>query len=40
VRADLRTHVARGGELSASLVDVIVDDLDRIARELTRTLAD
>ncbi|WP_288419867.1 PadR family transcriptional regulator [uncultured Microbacterium sp.] len=40
LRADLRTHVARGGELSASLVDVIVDDLDRIARELTRTLAD
>ena len=40
VRADLRTHVARGGELSASLVDVIVDDLDRIAREPTRTLAD
>jgi DNA-binding PadR family transcriptional regulator len=38
VRSDLRTHVARGGELAASAVDQLVDDLDRIARDITRSL--
>ncbi|MDZ8171431.1 PadR family transcriptional regulator [Microbacterium xanthum] len=40
VRADLRTHVARGGELSENLVDDLVAGLDDIAREVTRALAD
>lgn len=38
LRSDLRGHVARGGELAASFVDELVGDLDRIAREVTRTL--
>ena len=38
VRSDLRTHVARGGELAASLVDELATDLDRIARDITRSL--
>jgi DNA-binding PadR family transcriptional regulator len=38
VRSDLRTHVARGGDLAASLVDELASDLDRIARDITRTL--
>ena len=38
VRSDLRTHVARGGELAASLVDELATDLDRIARDITRAL--
>ncbi|WP_248243380.1 PadR family transcriptional regulator [Microbacterium kunmingense] len=38
VRGDLRTHVARGGELAASVVDQLTDDLDRISREITRAL--
>lgn len=38
VRSDLRTHVARGGDLAASLVDELASDLDRIAREITRAL--
>jgi DNA-binding PadR family transcriptional regulator len=38
VRADLRTHVARGGEIAASLVDSFAEDLDAAAREVTRSL--
>ncbi|MDY0907992.1 PadR family transcriptional regulator [Microbacterium sp. CFBP9034] len=38
LRTDLRSHVARGGELAASFVDELADDLDRIAREVTRHL--
>lgn len=38
VRADLRTHVARGGDLQASFVDQLTADLDSIAREVTRAV--
>ncbi|MCW3492845.1 PadR family transcriptional regulator [Microbacterium sp. SSM24] len=38
LRTDLRGHVARGGELAASMIDELTADLDRIAREVTRTL--
>ncbi len=38
IRADLRTHVARGGELTASAVDEIIGGLDRVSRDLIRTL--
>jgi DNA-binding PadR family transcriptional regulator len=38
LRTDLRTHVASGGELAVTLVDELTADLDRIAREVTRTL--
>lgn len=38
VRSDLRTHVARGGELASSLVDELAADLDRAARDVTRAL--
>ncbi|NYE18645.1 PadR family transcriptional regulator [Microbacterium immunditiarum] len=38
VRSDLRTHVARGGELATDTVDAIVNELDRIARDVTRAL--
>jgi len=38
VRSDLRTHVARGGELAADTVDAFVNELDRIARDVTRAL--
>jgi DNA-binding PadR family transcriptional regulator len=38
VRSDLRTHVARGGELAASLVDELMTSLDGVAREITRSL--
>ncbi len=38
VRSDLRTHVARGGELAVDTVDAIVNELDRIARDVTRAL--
>jgi DNA-binding PadR family transcriptional regulator len=38
LRTDLRGHVARGGELAVSLVDELTADLDRIARDVTRTL--
>jgi len=38
LRSDLRSHVARGGELAASFVDELTEDLDHIAREVTRTL--
>jgi DNA-binding PadR family transcriptional regulator len=40
VRTDLRTHVARGGELAADAVDALLDRLDTAARELTRSLRD
>jgi len=36
VRSDLRTHVARGGDLASSFVDTLLDDLDRVARDVTR----
>jgi len=38
VRSDLRTHVARGGELASDTVDAIANELDRIARDVTRAL--
>ncbi|NYF18274.1 DNA-binding PadR family transcriptional regulator [Microbacterium sp. AK009] len=38
IRGDLRTHVARGGELPSSVVDRLIDDLDEISREITRAL--
>ncbi|WP_194410213.1 PadR family transcriptional regulator [Microbacterium cremeum] len=36
VRSDLRTHVARGGDLAVSIVDELASELDRIARDITR----
>lgn len=38
VRSDLRTHVARGGDLAATFVDEFLEDLDRVARDVTRHL--
>lgn len=38
IRSDLRTHVARGGELASSTVDDLTSQLDRIARDITRSL--
>ncbi|GAA3636132.1 hypothetical protein GCM10022200_19340 [Microbacterium awajiense] len=38
VRSDLRTHVARGGDLVASLVDDLAVELDRLGRDITRSL--
>ncbi|MFT4213274.1 MAG: PadR family transcriptional regulator [Microbacterium sp.] len=38
VRAELRTHVAHGGELAASVVDELGRTLDDAARALTRAL--
>lgn len=38
LRADLRSHVARGGELAETFVDKLADDLDAIARDVTRAL--
>ncbi len=38
VRSDLRTHVARGGDLAATVVDELAGELDRIARDVTRAL--
>jgi len=38
VRADLRTHVARGGGLAASVVDDLTTALDAAAREVTRAI--
>jgi DNA-binding PadR family transcriptional regulator len=38
VRADLRTHVAHGGQLTASVVDALTEALDAAGRELTRAL--
>ncbi len=39
VRTDLRSHVARGGDVTASLVDDLANALDSAGREVTRTLA-
>jgi DNA-binding PadR family transcriptional regulator len=38
VRSDLRTHVARGGSLAASVVDDLEQALDTAARSVTRAL--
>lgn len=38
VRGDLRAHVARGGNLAASVVDELVRALDEAARNVTRSL--
>ncbi|KHK97237.1 PadR family transcriptional regulator [Microbacterium mangrovi] len=38
VRADLRTHVARGGSLATSVVDDLTAALDAAAREVTRAI--
>ena len=38
VRGDVRLHVARGGELAASIVDQLATELDRVARDVTRAL--
>jgi len=38
VRTDLRTHVARGGSLAASVVDDLTAALDAAAREVTRAI--
>ncbi len=38
VRADLRTHVARGGALAASVVDDLSRALDETVHDLTRAL--
>ncbi len=38
VRSDLRTHIARGGELAASVVDDLTGALDEASRNLTRML--
>lgn len=38
VRGDLRQHVARGGTLTADVVDGLVDALDAAAEDLTRAL--
>lgn len=40
VRSDLRTFVSQGGQLADTLVDDLVEGLDRIARDVTRTLRD
>lgn len=38
VRSDLRAHVARGGDLAADVVDDLAAQLDRVARDISRTL--
>jgi hypothetical protein len=38
LRGDVRVHVARGGELAATVVDQVAGELDRIARDVTRAL--
>ena len=38
VRTDLRSHVARGGDLAASVIDDLTAALDDIARSITRSL--
>jgi DNA-binding PadR family transcriptional regulator len=38
VRSDLRTHVARGGELAADVIDELAGAPDPIARSITRPL--
>jgi len=40
IRGDLRSHVARGGTLAASVVDGLISALDDAARNLTRALRD
>lgn len=39
VRSDIRSHIARGGELTASAVDDLVSALDEVARDITRALS-
>jgi len=39
VRGDLRSHVARGGELTSAIVDDLTAALDGAAREVTRALS-
>lgn len=38
VRSDVRTHVAKGGELAASVVDDLAESLDALAKDITRSL--
>jgi DNA-binding PadR family transcriptional regulator len=38
IRTDLRTHLARGGALAATVVDELANALDTAAREVTRAL--
>lgn len=38
VRTDLRTHVARGGQLAEEIVTDLAAALDEVAREVTRSL--
>ncbi|HYJ48903.1 MAG TPA: PadR family transcriptional regulator [Microbacterium sp.] len=38
VRSDLRSHVARGGELAANVIDDLMTSLDGVARDITRSL--
>ncbi|GAA1954576.1 PadR family transcriptional regulator [Microbacterium deminutum] len=38
VRGDIRSHVARGGDLAATVIDELTQELDRISRDLIRTL--
>lgn len=38
IRADLRTHVARGGDLAATVVDELTSALDEASRAVTRAL--
>jgi hypothetical protein len=38
LRGDVRVHVARGGELAASIVDQVASELDQVARDVTRAL--
>ncbi|MEV8359468.1 PadR family transcriptional regulator [Microbacterium sp. NPDC076895] len=38
VRADLRTHVAKGGTLAASVVDELATGLDEVTHAITRSL--
>ncbi|GAA3918090.1 PadR family transcriptional regulator [Microbacterium invictum] len=38
IRADMRTHVARGGELTAAVVDELASALDEAARAVIRAL--
>ncbi|WP_243229070.1 PadR family transcriptional regulator [Microbacterium sp. CIAB417] len=40
IRADLRTHVARGGALPATVVDELERALDAAAKDVTRALAE
>jgi len=38
VRSDVRTHVAKGGELAASVVDDLASSLDDLVKDITRSL--